>query len=143
MLKITLPKGSTVEVTDAPDGVKVLRMSGPHGQGELRLDAESAREVGLAFMPHPEGRKTQATLCDEHKAQYFESGYKAALSEGKSQANLGLAFTRELLVELEVRYRIGLAGIPTPDEEWMAAGLRSIINQSTEEQLDYRTIDHG
>jgi hypothetical protein len=51
MLKITLPKGSTVEVTDAPDGVKVLRMSGPHGQGELRLDAESAREVGQELMP--------------------------------------------------------------------------------------------
>lgn len=50
-MKIQLERGSTVEVREQADGVKVLHMEGPHGIGQLRLDAVSAREVGLALLP--------------------------------------------------------------------------------------------
>jgi hypothetical protein len=65
------------------------------------------------------------------------------LADELRRPNLGLATTRELLVDLEARYRIGLAGVPTPAEEAAASKLCAILDSSTPEQLDYRTVDHG
>lgn len=65
------------------------------------------------------------------------------LAEELRRPNLGLATTMELLGELEARYRIGLAGTPTPQEEAIASKLRAIGESSTSEQLHYRTADNG
>lgn len=65
------------------------------------------------------------------------------LAEELRRPNLGLATTRGLLVELEARYRIGLEGVPTPQEEAIASKLRAILQASSLDQLDYRTVGHG
>lgn len=54
MTRITDPKGNTIEVRDLADGSKLIEMTSPHGIGELRLDAESAKQIGLALLPNPE-----------------------------------------------------------------------------------------
>jgi hypothetical protein len=61
------------------------------------------------------------------------------LREDLNKPNLGLATTRELLDELECRYRVGLTGVPTADEELNAAALRGIVETSTPGQLMCRT----
>ncbi len=54
MTKITDPKGNSIEVRDLSDGNKLIEMSSAHGMAELRLDAESAKHIGLALLPAPE-----------------------------------------------------------------------------------------
>jgi hypothetical protein len=54
MTRITDDKGNVIEVTDQKDGAKLVELKGPYGIGELRLDRESAREIGLALLPAPE-----------------------------------------------------------------------------------------
>jgi hypothetical protein len=53
MTRITDDKGNTIEVRDLGDGAKLIEMSSKHGIGELRLDAESAKQIGLALLPAP------------------------------------------------------------------------------------------
>jgi hypothetical protein len=54
MTRITDDKGNAITVTDQTDGVKLVELKGPYGIGELRLDRDSAREIGLALLPAQE-----------------------------------------------------------------------------------------
>jgi hypothetical protein len=63
-----------------------------------------------------------------------------ALAEELRSPNLGRATTRELLEELQTRYRIGAS----PSEMAMASKLQAISEASSAEQLAaYRTADNG
>jgi hypothetical protein len=54
VIRITDSKGNSIEVSDLTGGAKLIEMQSAHGIGELRLDAESAREIGLALLGHEE-----------------------------------------------------------------------------------------
>lgn len=49
MTKITDPKGNSIEIRELADGGKLVEMSSKHGVAELRLDVESARQLGKAL----------------------------------------------------------------------------------------------
>lgn len=86
------------------------------------------------------GPPSQETICDEHKAQYFDSGYEAGNKDATEQkeALLGLATTRQLLEELRVRFQVST---PHSDsEQWMG----DLLVGLSDKVLDYRTVDdHG
>lgn len=54
MLRITGPSGDAIQVDDRPNGARRIFLEPAGGGGaEMTLDAESAREVGLALGAHP------------------------------------------------------------------------------------------
>ena len=54
MTRLQLPNGTVIEIKNLPGGGKRIEIRGPFGMGELTLDANSASEVAVALLPHPE-----------------------------------------------------------------------------------------
>lgn len=102
------------------------RMSEPDDGPSFRDNPYDSMKGGVSdadeFMVPPEV-KTQATVCDEHKAQYFYSGYDA----GKRDASIGetseqIAERRRVLVESMRNRRITFDPEPVNTESAPPAG---------------------